>query len=377
MARLVSWEHAPFLCSSQDKTGSCCVQLICSEGFTVMFYWCYDTNSYCKISFLAPFMQLNHRSCLRTPENQHLHQNARQPAQIWPLQGEISMMLDLVELLEARQHVGIASVPPQKSTLQQLTRQRDLRLQNKAAQLKANHQTGVQQFTTSFKLPSQTPGRFAVKIFCLLKLPSLWLHNSHNPIVLTSHMRHGQVRISLSGKGKAFARKVEAHLFALASHIVRKLLTELNAKIASHLCILRLSCTHSGAASWMDKSAMDECPAGCNKESEEGSRRLESPFATRGSILQQHQQRRCRMACQAIPRLQDCRRWGTLRCGVGVTGGILWSLWTIHCRPGQESRWLCTGWQIPIPQLYDERQIPLKLTIIMLISSLRCISRLQ
>jgi hypothetical protein len=46
------------------------------------------------------------------------------------------MMLDLIEMLEAQQHMGMMSVPPQKSTMQQLTRQRDLRLQAKAHQLR-------------------------------------------------------------------------------------------------------------------------------------------------------------------------------------------------------------------------------------------------
>lgn len=54
------------------------------------------------------------------------------------LQGEVSMMLDLTEMLEAQQFVGIASVLPQSSTLDQLARQRDLRLQTRASQLKAS-----------------------------------------------------------------------------------------------------------------------------------------------------------------------------------------------------------------------------------------------
>ena len=46
-------------------------------------------------------------------------------------------MLDLIEMLESQQHMGIASVLPPTSTLRQLAQQRDLRLQTKAAQLKA------------------------------------------------------------------------------------------------------------------------------------------------------------------------------------------------------------------------------------------------
>ena len=48
------------------------------------------------------------------------------------------MMLDLIDMLETQQFVGVASVPPQSSTLQQLARQKDLRLQTRASQLKAS-----------------------------------------------------------------------------------------------------------------------------------------------------------------------------------------------------------------------------------------------
>lgn len=52
------------------------------------------------------------------------------------------MMMDLIEMLEAQQHMGLMSVPPQKSTMQQLTRQRDLRLQAKAHQLRVSKMLG-------------------------------------------------------------------------------------------------------------------------------------------------------------------------------------------------------------------------------------------
>ena len=52
------------------------------------------------------------------------------------LQGEVSMMLDLIDMLESQQHVGTASIIPQSSTLGQLAKQRDLRLQTRAAQLR-------------------------------------------------------------------------------------------------------------------------------------------------------------------------------------------------------------------------------------------------
>ena len=54
------------------------------------------------------------------------------------MQGEVNMLLDLVSSLEAQQHMGMANIPPQSSTLQQLTRQRDLHLQAKACQLKVS-----------------------------------------------------------------------------------------------------------------------------------------------------------------------------------------------------------------------------------------------
>ena len=45
------------------------------------------------------------------------------------------MMLDLIAMLEAQQHMGVENVPPQKSTLAKLTRDRDLRVQTKRLQI--------------------------------------------------------------------------------------------------------------------------------------------------------------------------------------------------------------------------------------------------
>ena len=60
------------------------------------------------------------------------------------------MMLDLIDSLEQQQHMAIANIPPQKSTLQQLTRQRDLRLQSRAHQLRV----GTRLTSSLFELVS-------------------------------------------------------------------------------------------------------------------------------------------------------------------------------------------------------------------------------
>lgn len=52
------------------------------------------------------------------------------------MQGEVSVMLDLIDMLEAQQHMTIENVQPQKSTLMQLTRSRDLRVHTRQKQIK-------------------------------------------------------------------------------------------------------------------------------------------------------------------------------------------------------------------------------------------------
>jgi len=73
------------------------------------------------------------------------------------------MMVDLIEMLEEQQHLGITSVPPQKSTVQQLTRQRDLRLQAKAHQLRVSmiyltHSLWLQNRAHTHPLPPEGEG---------------------------------------------------------------------------------------------------------------------------------------------------------------------------------------------------------------------------
>lgn len=61
------------------------------------------------------------------------------------------MMLDLIAMLEAQQHMGVENVPPQKSTLAKLTRDRALRVQTKRLQI----QVGITAMLPASFLPGK------------------------------------------------------------------------------------------------------------------------------------------------------------------------------------------------------------------------------